>query len=130
MSIDLEYAIKQDIRNNPVVREVDREQKREFLRTLLWAGFGVGMLMFAFAPRANLVATGYKIEDLRAHLAEEQVYQRKYKLELEMLLRPQLVQDRAMRELQMVTPTEHATVVMDRLPASGSSSRAIVAVVR
>ena len=38
MSIDLEYAIKQDIRNNPVVREVDREQKREFLRTLLWAG--------------------------------------------------------------------------------------------
>ena len=130
MSIDLEYAIKQDIRNNPVVREVDREQKREFLRTLVWAGCAVGMLMFAFAPRANLVATGYELEDRRAELAQEQIYQRQYTLELEMMLRPQSVQDRAMRELQMVTPTEHATVVVDRLPASGSASRAIVAVVR
>ena len=32
MSIDLEYAIKKDIRNNPVVREIDLQQKREFRR--------------------------------------------------------------------------------------------------
>ena len=54
-------------------------------------------------PRANLVATGYQLEDLpRGSGAEEQIYQRQYRLELEMLLRPQFVQDRAMRELQMV----------------------------
>ena len=47
MSIDLEYAIKQDIRNNPVVREVDREQRRGFVRVLGWAALAVGMLMFA-----------------------------------------------------------------------------------
>ena len=36
MSIDVEYAIKKDIRNNPVVREVDTRQKREFLRIAGW----------------------------------------------------------------------------------------------
>ena len=37
MTNDLEFAIKQDIRNNPVVREVDLDQKREFVKMLGWA---------------------------------------------------------------------------------------------
>ena len=37
MNIDLEYAIKKDIRNNPVVREIDTQQKREF-RRMVWLG--------------------------------------------------------------------------------------------
>jgi hypothetical protein len=47
MSIDVEYAIKKDIRNNPVVREIDVEQKRDFARTLRLAVAVVGMLLFA-----------------------------------------------------------------------------------
>ena len=47
MSIDVEYAIKKDIRNNPVVREIDFEQKREFRRTLILAGLIVAMLLFS-----------------------------------------------------------------------------------
>lgn len=130
MSIDLEYAIKQDIRNNPVVREVDRDQKREFLRTLGWAALGVGMLMFALWPRASLMATGYRLERLREQLAAEQINQRKYRLDLEVLLRPQELQRRATRELHMVEPTERDTVVLERVPASLPASRAIVAAVR
>ena len=130
MSIDLEYAIKQDVRNNPVVREVDRDQAREFFRTLLWAGGGVGMLMFALLPRTNLLATGYQVETLRAELAQEEVYERQYRLELEMLLRPQEIQARAERDLGMVPPTERATVVLERVPAKSRASRSIVAAVR
>ena len=37
MSIDVEYAIKKDIRNNPVIRELDTRQKREF-RRMVWLG--------------------------------------------------------------------------------------------
>jgi hypothetical protein len=130
MSIDLEYAIKQDIRNNPVVREVDRDQKKEFLRTLGWAGFFVAMLIFALAPRTSSMATGYRVGDLRERLATEQINQRKYRLELEVLLRPQELQRRAMRELRMIEPNEHDTVVLERVPASPPASRAIVAAVR
>ena len=130
MSIDLEYAIKQDIRNNPVVREVDRDQAREFFRTLLWAGGGVAMLLFALLPRTNLLATGYHVEKLREALAEEAVFERQYRLELEMLRRPQEIQSRAERDLGMVAPTEGATVVLERVPATSRASRAIVAAVR
>ena len=130
MSNDLEYAIKQDVRNNPVVREVDRDQKHEFRRSLWWAALGVGMLMFALAPRTHLVATGYKLEDLRDQLVQEQVNQRKYRLDLEVLLRPQELQKRAVQDLRMVEPTERDTIVLDRIPASRPASRAIVAAVR
>jgi hypothetical protein len=127
MSIDLEYAIKQDIRNNPVVREVDREQKREFLRGLAWTAAVVLMLMIALAPRFKTVTTGYRVEDLREQLAREEAFHRQYRLELELLLRPQLLQQRAVVELGMVEPGERDTLVIERVPASTPPNRAIVA---
>ena len=130
MSIDLEFAIKQDIRNNPVVREVDAEQKREFIRMLAWAAVMVAMLMIALAPRFKAVSTGYTVEALRDELAKEESYYRQYRLELEQLQRPQLLQERATRELGLVEPTERDTLVIERVPASSPPSRAIVAAVR
>ena len=130
MSIDLEYAIKQDIRNNPVVREVDTEQKREFLRMLGWAAVMVIMLMIALAPRFTTVSTGYRVEELREQLKREDVYYRQYRLELEQLLRPQLLEERATAELGLVEPTERDTLVIERVTASPPPSRAIVAAAR
>ena len=66
MSIDLEYAIKKDIRNNPVVREVDVQQKREFLRTIWLAAVIVAMLLFSAWQHFEIVHTGYEVEKLRA----------------------------------------------------------------
>ena len=129
-SIDLEYAIKQDIRNNPVVREVDRDQKREFGRTLLHAAAVVGMLMFVLWPKTSRVASGYEIEKLRMAVADELRYQRQYRLEYEMLTRPEELQKRALRELRMVEPTERNTMVIERVPAGARADRAIVAAVR
>ena len=130
MSIDLEYAIKQDIRNNPVVREVDVAQKREFLRALVWAAVVVAMLLIALAPRFNAVSTGYQVETLREEYAREDAYYRQYRLELEQLLRPQLLQRRAIVELGMREPSEHDTLVIERVQATPPPSRAIVAAAR
>ena len=129
MSVDLEFAIKQDIRNNPVVREVDSEQKREFIRLLVWAGAIVVMLLVALAPRYKTVADGYGIEDLREELAREVANGRKYRLEFETWLRPQVIEYRAIRELGMSLPTEHDTLVLERVPKSPPIDRAIVAAV-
>jgi hypothetical protein len=127
MSIHQEYAIKQDIRNNPVVRELDRDQKREFHRTLLWAAAVVLMFLIALVPRFSVVATGYRAETLRQALADEQELHRKYLLELEVRLRPQLIQWRAASELGMVTPTEHDMLILERVPPTAPAGRAIVA---
>ena len=127
MSIDLEYAIKQDIRNNPVVREVDVEQKRDFIRMLAWAAVMFVMLMIALLPKLTTVSTNYRVEDLRDDLAREDAYYRQYRLEMEQLLRPQLLEHRAKFELGLVEPTEKDTLVIERVPASSPASRAIVA---
>jgi hypothetical protein len=127
MTNDLEYAIKQDIRNNPVVREVDRSQRRELLRTLGWAALCVAMLMFALLPRTSSVSTGYQLKALRDQLEAQKALQRKYRLELETLLAPHLLQHRAEAELRMVEPTERDTIVLERIPQPTSDSRTILA---
>jgi hypothetical protein len=127
MSNDLEFAIKQDIRNNPVVREVDLDQKREFLRMLGWAALAVVVLMFALRPRAQSSAIGYNVEKLRAKLENEQRYQRQYQIELDRMLRPQELHRRAVDELKMVDPPDAAILPLELVPSHAPASRAIVA---
>ncbi len=130
MSIDLEYAIKQDVRNNPVVREVDLDQKREFVRTLGWAALVVAMLMFELWPHTTLQADDRRLVALRAELAQEHVNHRQYQLELARLLNPELLRPRAMNELQMVEPNVGAMLVLPRVTEPARASRAIVASAR
>jgi hypothetical protein len=130
MSIDLEYAIKQDVRNNPVVREVDRAQWREFARTLGWVMLGIAMLIFALWPRTSLLSRNYDIEGLRRQLDEEKALHRKYVLQLETDLRPDWLHRRAVTELSMIEPREGDTVVLQVVPAPAPASSAIVAAVR
>ena len=130
MSIDLEYAIKQDVRNNPVVREVDLDQKREFVRMPGGAALAVAVLIFVVAPKTSYLSLGFKVEDLRDDVAREKEVQRQLRLQLEVELRPDEVQHRAMSELKMVEPTERDIVVIERVPASPKATGAIVASVR
>jgi cell division protein FtsL len=129
MSIDVEYAIKKDVRNNPVVRAVDLDQKREFFRTLCLAGLMVGMLLFSAFQHFEIVRHGYEVEDLRQQLLLEQSLHRRLRLELDTLQRPQDIERRARRELKLSMPTPADTLILERArPASASS--AVVAEVR
>ena len=130
MTNDLEFAIKQDIRNNPVVREVDLDQKREFVKMLGWAALAIVTLMFALIPRANASKLGYNIETLkREHIAELE-YQRLYNLELASLLRPQEIRRRAVVELQMIDAPGDLILPLELVPAPAAASSAIVASAR
>src|SRR4029450_11165997 len=125
MSNDLEFAIKQDIRNNPVVREVDLDQKKEFVRMLGWAAAAVVLLMFALLPKANAVNLGYKIQGLKDDIAAEKEFQRSYRLELEHFLRPQEIRRRAIVELGMIDPPGDLILPLELVPASPQASRAM-----
>jgi len=118
MNLDVEYAIKKDIRNNPVVREFDFEQKREFLRTAGFAGLIVVMVLFSVWQHFTIVRHGYEVEDLRELLAVEETAQRKLRLELETLRRPQEVERRAYRELDLVAPTADNILIIERVRPS------------
>jgi len=129
MSIDVEYAIKKDVRNNPVVRSVDPEQRREFARGALLATAVVGMLLFWASQQYLLIDHGYKVQVLLGERAVQERLQRRLRLELDALRAPALVERRAMEELGMVYPAVEHAVVIERVNSS-TAPRAIVASAR
>ena len=129
MSIDVEYAIKKGIRNNPVVREVDHGQKREFLRTLWLAVVVVGALLFAVWQHYGVVQYGYEIERARKQLIEEETLSRQLRVEYEVVHAPQYIEKRATQELHMAPPSSKDTLVIERVPAT-TAGKGIVAAVR
>jgi hypothetical protein len=126
MSVDLEFAIKQDIRNNPVVREVDAVQRREFFRLLGGAAAVLVTLLVILWPRFTQQRQSYRLEDLRQDIEIEKEIYRKNILELETLQRlPEL--ERRAAALGMIVPSETDTVVLERVAPSPRPNRGIVA---
>jgi len=129
MSIDVEYAIKKDVRNNPIVREVDWQQKREFLRAVGLGSLIVAMLLLWAWPQFESVNHGYELSRLRQELAAEEMLNRRLRLELETLRAPQQLEGRAIKELQMAPPGSARTLVLVRATTK-AADRAIVATAR
>lgn len=126
MSIDVEYAIKKDLRNNPIVRGVDEKQRRALVRTLGVGVLVVGMLLFSAWQRYQMIDHGYRVEKLTKDIAEQEALNRRLRLELDTLRSPEMIEGRAMRELQMVYPTPAETVLVERIPAT-TAPKAVVA---
>lgn len=124
MNLDVEYAIKKDIRNNPVVREVDAQHKRQLMRTVGIACAVVAMLLFWVWVRFGLVENGYNRSVLQTQLALETARNRQLLLEVEMLRAPQVIEGQATRDLHMVAPTLATTLVVER-PAGTPQAGAI-----
>jgi cell division protein FtsL len=129
MSIDVEYAIKKDIRNNPVIREIDSQQKREFTRTALLVGLFVATGLFSAWWHFQIVENGYDVQKLEQQRASEESDNRKLRLELEMLRSPQRIEVIALRDLHMVAPVSKDTLVIERATSS-APDKAIVASIR
>lgn len=118
MNLDVEYAIKKDIRNNPVVREVDLQHKRQLMRTVLVACAVVAMLLFCVWQRFGVLEGDYVASALQAQLALETARNRQLKLEVQMLRAPQLIESEAGTQLQMVIPTSDTTLILDPPPGA------------
>jgi hypothetical protein len=124
MNLDVEYAIKKDIRNNPVVRELDVQHKRQLMRTIGIACVVVAMLLFWVWQRFGIVENGYEVSVLQAQLALETARNRQLQLEVEMLRAPQVIETQATRDLHMLAPTPATTLVIER-PAGTPRAGAI-----
>jgi cell division protein FtsL len=125
MSIDLEYAIKKDIRNNPVVRETDVRHGREMRRTVVLVVVTVLMLLFSVWQRSNKVAAGIRVEKLRRDLRVAETANRQLRLNVQTLLAAPRIEARA-RALGMTHPTLQETQIVERA-RDVSPSGAIVA---
>ena len=80
-----EYAIKKDVRNNPIVREVDETRLREMWKSVAMAGLLVVVVLFSAWQHFELLRHGYRIEEMQRQRADQEEISRQYRLEIETL---------------------------------------------
>ena len=72
MPESFEYAIKKDVRNNPIVREVDEERQRDLWKSVGIAGFLVLALLFSAWQHFELLRHGYQVEEMQRQRETEE----------------------------------------------------------
>ena len=121
-----EYAIKKDVRNNPIVREMDRDRHRELWRATMLGVFLVTVLLFWAWQHFELLRQGYRFEQMqREHVAEVEI-NRHLRLDIYALRSPARIERMATRQLGMVTPAAADALVVERvLPSPAPPSSAL-----
>ena len=127
MSGEFEYAIKKDVRNNPIVREVDRERHREMWRSTLIGVFLVAVLLFSAWQHFELLRHGYRLEEMQRERASEEAINRHLRLEIETLRSPERIERMATGRLRMVAPSADDAIVIERIIQTPAPPRSVVA---
>jgi cell division protein FtsL len=122
-----EYAIKKDVRNNPIVREVDEARHRELWRSVGIGAFLVLMVLFSAWQRVELRRHGYDEEQLQRERAAEAALTEQLRLEIETLRAPQRIEELATGQLRLVAPARDEAVVIERVVPSEPPASSVVA---
>lgn len=127
MAEAFEYAVRKDVRNNPIIREVDADRQREMWSTLGTAAFVLVALLFWAWQNFELIRHGYRLEELQKQQAVEEDVARHLRLEIETLSSPKRIESLATNELHLVTPARDEAVVIERVVPAEPPARTVVA---
>jgi cell division protein FtsL len=122
-----EYAIKKDVRNNPIVREIDRARHREMWRAATLGTVLVCVLLFWAWQHFELLRYGYQFEQMQRDRAAELEVNRHLRLDIDTLRSPVRIERLATEQLHMVAPGPNETMVIERVLPSSAPPRSAVA---
>ena len=123
--MDFEHAIKMDVRNNPIVRELDQARQRELWRWMLVGSALVGVILFSLWQRFSVMRVATQIESTERALTEEHELQRRLRLEVERLSASSRIEQLALRA-HMVRADRSTTLIIVR-PAAASGGEQVAA---
>ncbi len=127
MAESFEYAVRKDVKNNPIVREVDEERQLELSKTLGLAALVVVSVMFWTWQHFELLRHGYRLEEQQKERAVEDDIGRHLKLDIEKLKSPKRVEALARTKLNLVTPSQGDAVVIERFVPAEPPAKTVVA---
>ena len=125
--MDFEHAIKMDVRNNPIVREVDRERHREMWRSVAVGTFLVAVLVFFVWRHNQLLWAGYEIGDIQAARVAQEKLNESLRLEIETLKSLPRLEFFAKHDLHMIVPAAEDHGVIERVDSGDSPSSSVLA---
>ena len=124
---NFENVIKKDIRNNPIIREVDQTRQREMWRSVAIGVFLVVVLIFSAWQHFELLQHGYYIEEMQQERAREIEINRHLRLEIETLQSLDRIERIATEQLNLVAPTESEAIVIERVVPAVQPDQSIIA---
>ena len=122
-----EYAIKKDVRNNPIVREVDEARQRELWKSVGIAAFLVVVLLGSAWQHFELLRHGYQVEELQRQKAAEEEAGRRLRLEVETLRSPKRIEALATEQLHLVAPSTAEAIVIERVTPADPPAKSVIA---
>ncbi|PYR16333.1 MAG: hypothetical protein DMF95_11145 [Acidobacteria bacterium] len=122
-----EFAIKKDVRNNPIVREVDEARQVELAKSVGVAAFLVLVLLFSAWQHFELLRHGYQIEEMKRQRAAEEETGRRLRLEVDTLKSPKRIETVATEQLHLVTPSLDDAIVIERIVPADPPAASVVA---
>jgi cell division protein FtsL len=122
-----EYAIRKDVRNNPIVRQVDEARQRELWTSVAVAVLLVLVLLFSAWQHFELLRHGYKVEEMQRERAAQEDIGRQYRLEIETLRSLKRIEALATEELHLVAPSPGEAIVIERVLPADPPTKSVVA---
>ena len=122
-----EYAIKKDVRNNLIVREVDEARQRELWKSVAIAGLLVIVLLFSAWQRTELLRHGYRVEQMQREKAAEEERGRQLRLEIDTLKSPKRIEALATSRLHLIAPSRDEAIVIERVIPAEPPAKSVVA---
>lgn len=127
MAEAFEYAIRKDVRNNPIVREVDEARLRNLWKSVAVAGVFVVMVLFWAWQQFELLRHGYELEALQRQRTTEEETARHLRLEIETLKSPKRIESLATGWLHLVAPARDEAIVIERVTPADPPAKSVVA---
>ena len=122
-----EYAIRKDVRNNPIVREVDERRQRELRQSIAIGCVLVLVLLTTVWQHFELIRHGYQLEQMQRDRAAEAEINRHLRLEIETLRSPRRIESLATGRLGMVSPGADDAIVIERVTPPDPPAKSLVA---
>jgi cell division protein FtsL len=127
MAEPFEYAIRKDVRNNPIVRELDEARQRDLWKSVAVAGVLVITLLFWAWQQFELLRHGYEVEELQRQRAVEEETARHLRLEIHTLRSPKRIEMLATQRLHLVAPSQDEAIVIERVIPAQPPAKSVVA---
>jgi cell division protein FtsL len=124
---DFEYVIKKDVRNNPIVREVDEARQRQLWRSTCIGVVLVLVLLFSAWQHFEVLRHGMALARVQRDRAAEEEINRHLRLEIETLRSPARIEQVATEQLHLIAPARDQAIVIERVTPAAAPDKSIVA---
>ena len=122
--MDFEHAIKMDVRNNPIVRELDQARQRELWRWMLVGGAIGAVILFSLWQRFSVMRVATQIESTDRALLQAKEQQRRLRANVERLSSPARIEPLALKA-HMIHADRVTTRIIVRPAGPGAAEQVV-----